>query len=106
MKKNVECKWLCLQELFLQLLLATNVRLLLEFVYTMAPLKSLANFEFQLFLGGDGSIMTLGLPPILESTMANMLFDFVVATSNPHSFGPSLGEIIIDIEIEFEISIV
>ncbi len=50
--------------------------------------------------------MTLGLAPILESTMANMLFDFVVATSNPHSFGPSLGEIIIDIEIEFEISIV
>jgi hypothetical protein len=76
----------------------------------MAPLKNLANFEFHLFfLGGDGGIMTLGLAPILESTMANRLFNIVVATSNPHAFGPSLGKTIIDIEINeigFEISIV
>jgi len=60
-------------------------------------------------LGGDDGYMTLGLAPILESTMSNMLLNIVVATFNPHAFGPSLGKTIIDIEIDeigFEISIV
>lgn len=53
--------------------------------------------------------MTLGLAPILESTTANMLLNIVVATCNPHAFGPSLSKTIIHIEIDeigFEISIV
>lgn len=65
--------------------------------------------SFTFFLGGDGGIMTLGLALILESTMANMLFNILVAMSNPHAFGPSLSKIIIDIEIDeigFENSIV
>jgi hypothetical protein len=74
----------------------------------MAPLENLVNFEFHLFFGWRWWYYDIRFGSNLGINHGKHATYIVVATFNPHAFGPSLGKTIIDIEIDeigFEISI-